>query len=203
MNHSRPSLSTTIIEMRKFRIAALAFVLSGALHAQQVKRIDPARSKMTVYAYRAGLFAFASHDHMIGVPVAEGWIDEQRRAVALTVKTATLDVIDQTESEKNRLEIRKTMLGPKLLDAERFPTISFRSSSVTQVDPVTASVVGILTLHGMSKQVSVTVKKVGDRYVGTTKLKQTDYGMIPISVADGAVKVKDEVKVEFTIVTAE
>lgn len=32
-------------------------------------------------------------------------------------------------------------------------------------------------------------------------MKQTDYGMKPVSVAGGTIKVKDEVKIEFSIAT--
>jgi polyisoprenoid-binding protein YceI len=60
-------------------------------------------------------------------------------------------------------------------------------------------VVGTLTLHGVRKQITVTLKKSNDRYIGSTKLKQTDYGMKPVAVAGGTIKVKDEVKVEFNI----
>jgi hypothetical protein len=54
-------------------------------------------------------------------------------------------------------------------------------------------------LHGITGKVSVVIKKDGDRYFGTTKLKQSDYGMKPVSVAGGTVKVKDEILVEFDI----
>ena len=43
------------------------------------------------------------------------------------------------------------------------------------------------------------VKKQGGRYVGSATLKQRDFGMTPVSVAGGTVKVKDEVKIEFEI----
>ena len=58
---------------------------------------------------------------------------------------------------------------------------------------------GNLTLHGQTHPVSVTVKKNGARYVGSASLKQRDFGMTPVSVAGGTVKVKDEVKIEFEI----
>jgi hypothetical protein len=51
------------------------------------------------------------------------------------------------------------------------------------------------------RPVTVTVKKVGEAYTGSTRLKQSDYGMKPVSVAGGTIKVKDEVKVEFSIAT--
>jgi polyisoprenoid-binding protein YceI len=183
------------------RVAIAVLFLASTLCAQQPKRIDPKQSKITVHAYRAGLLSFAGHDHVIDAPTSEGWIDEQKRTVELTIKAATLEVLDPEESEKNRIQIRKDMLGPKLLDAERFPTISFRSTSLTQIDRDTASVIGILTLHGVNKEVKATVKNAVDRFVGTAKLKQSDYGMTPVSVAGGTIKVKDEVKIEFNIAT--
>jgi hypothetical protein len=51
------------------------------------------------------------------------------------------------------------------------------------------------------RTVTVTVKKVGEVYTGSTRLKQTDYGMKPVSVAGGTIKVKDEVKIEFSVAT--
>jgi hypothetical protein len=45
------------------------------------------------------------------------------------------------------------------------------------------------------------VKKSGNSYVGETKLKQTEFGITPVTVAGGTIKVKDEVKVEFSIAT--
>jgi polyisoprenoid-binding protein YceI len=112
-----------------------------------------------------------------------------------------MQVLDPNESDKNRAEIRATMLGPKLLEAEKFPRISFTSTSVTQMNADTAQVKGILELHGVKREVDLEVKRQGGHYVGATRLKQTSYGMTPITVAAGAVKVKDEVKVEFDVVT--
>ena len=37
------------------------------------------------------------------------------------------------------------------------------------------------------------------RYTGSATVKQKEFGMEPVSVAGGTVKVKDEVKVEFEI----
>jgi polyisoprenoid-binding protein YceI len=181
----------------------LAFLLALVVPvaAQQAKKIDTMRSKITVHAYKAGLFSFAGHDHVIDVPIARGTLDEQARTIEFTVRTNSLQVLDPEESEKNRAEIRETMLGPKLLEADKFPEISFRSTSVKQTDPNNVTVEGTLMLHGVSQPVSLTVKRDGAFYVGSTKMKQTDYGMKPVSVAGGTIKVKDEVKVEFRVTT--
>jgi polyisoprenoid-binding protein YceI len=108
-------------------------------------------------------------------------------------------VLDPDDSEKNRKEIRATMLGPKLLEADKFPEITFHSTSVKQTDPNTAAVEGILTIHGVSRPVALTVKREGAFYMGSAKMKQTEYGLTPVTVAGGTVKVKDEIKVDFRV----
>jgi polyisoprenoid-binding protein YceI len=179
----------------------IALCLSAALFAQP-KPLDVKQSKITVYAYKAGLFSFAAHDHVIEVPVARGALDEQAKTIEFTVKTGSLQVLDPDDSEKNRKEIRATMLGPKLLEADKFPEITFRSTSVKQTDANSAAVEGVLTIHGVSRPVALTVKRDGRFYVGSAKMKQTEYGLTPVTVAGGAVKVKDAIKVEFRV-TAE
>lgn len=172
--------------------------LSAALFAQ-ARPIDTKQSKITVYAYKTGLFSFAAHDHVIDVPIASGALDEQARTIEFTVRTNTLQVLDPDDSEKNRKEIRATMLGPKLLEADKFPEITFHSTSVKQTDPNTAAVEGILTIHGVSRPVALTVKREGAFYMGSAKMKQTEYGLTPVTVAGGTVKVKDEIKVDFRV----
>jgi hypothetical protein len=48
----------------------------------------------------------------------------------------------------------------------------------------------------------VEVRHEGEAYTGSTRLKQTDFGIQPVSVAGGAVKVKDEVEISFKIYAA-
>jgi hypothetical protein len=49
--------------------------------------------------------------------------------------------------------------------------------------------------------VTVKVVRDHDHYRGSASLKQTAFGITPITIAGGAVKVKDEVSIEFDIVT--
>jgi polyisoprenoid-binding protein YceI len=58
---------------------------------------------------------------------------------------------------------------------------------------------GALTLHGVSKPVSVSVKLDGESYTGHTVIKQTNFGIKPISIAGGAIKIKDPVDIDFVI----
>jgi YceI-like domain len=57
-----------------------------------------------------------------------------------------------------------------------------------------------LSLHGKTRLVSLRVVRSNGRYRGGTVLKQSDFGITPISIAGGTVKVRDEVRIEFDIV---
>ena len=49
------------------------------------------------------------------------------------------------------------------------------------------------------QQVSLTVKQAGESYTTHTVLKQTDFGITPISIGGGIIKVKNEVEIDFQI----
>ena len=57
-----------------------------------------------------------------------------------------------------------------------------------------------LTLRGQTRPLKLAVRAQGEHYQGTVELKQKDFGIEPISVGGGAVKVKNELRVEFDIV---
>jgi polyisoprenoid-binding protein YceI len=188
--------------MRKIFLVLGLTVFAGLLPQgfAQAKQIDTENSKITIHAYKTGLFSFAAHDHVIEAPIVAGQVDESEKLVTIEIETKSLRVLDPGESEKNRAEIQQTMLSDKLLDATKYPTISFRSNSYRQGGDDSAQVLGKLSLHGAVRLVTLAVKKEGGRWTGSTRLKQTDFGMQPVSVAGGTVKVKDEVKIEFSVV---
>jgi polyisoprenoid-binding protein YceI len=91
------------------------------------------------------------------------------------------------------------MQGIQVLDVVHFPDIHFQSTSVQPKGPDRWIVRGNLALHGEDHPIAVEVTLKGERYQGSATLKQTDFGITPVTVASGTVKVKDEVKVEFEI----
>jgi YceI-like domain len=56
-----------------------------------------------------------------------------------------------------------------------------------------------LTLHGQTRPITVEIRESSGHYVGASRFKQTEFGMKPVKVAGGTIKVKDEVRVEFDI----
>ena len=165
----------------------------------QPRQIDTGRSTLTVRVSKAGAFAAFGHDHEISAPLAGGAVDAAARQVDLHVRAGALRVRDPKASEKDREQIQQTMLGPEVLDAARYPDISFRATAAESAGPHAWRLTGQLTLHGRTHPVSVDVREEGGRYSGSAALRQTDFGITPIKVAGGAVRVKDELRIEFQI----
>ena len=185
----------------KKRVLAL-FVCSlawtAAASAQQ-HAIDVKKSVMTVHVFKSGVFSALGHNHEIAAPIAGGTVDLTARQVELHTSARTLQVRDAEVSDKDRAEIQSTMLGPDVLNAEQHPEIVFRSSGVEPMGAGSWMVRGNLTLHGETRPVTVEVRERDAHYVGTSRFKQTDFGMKPVKVAGGTVRVKDEVRIEFDI----
>jgi polyisoprenoid-binding protein YceI len=189
------------VQGRCFAMFSAAVVWPAALWAADVPReIDPQKSVMTVRVFKSGLFSAFGHEHEISVPIENGTLNESAPSVELAVDTRKMRVMDKDVSEKDRAEIQETMLGPKVLDTNQFPQIRFRSTAVESKGSSHWVVQGDLSLHGQIHPVRLEVQGGNGHYRGTAELKQRAFGIEPVSVGGGTVKVKDELRVEFEVV---
>ncbi len=180
---------------RRFHLILLVLGLMTANGMAQ----GPDKSTITVHVGKAGLFSGFGHTHTISAPVARVALDSKSKTAAITVLTKEMKVTDTEVSEKDRAEIQATMLGAKVLDAQKFPEIRFTSTRIEEIAPGRFRVAGKLELHGVRKELDFPVAGTPEHYSGKTRFKQTDFGIQPVSVAGGAVKVKDEVEIDFDI----
>jgi polyisoprenoid-binding protein YceI len=93
---------------------------------------------------------------------------------------------------------------PDFLDADKYPTITFKSTKVAPAGKGKLKVTGDLTVHGVTKPVvlDVTVNKVGEHpmlkapaagFDATTTIKRSDFG-----VAAYVPNVSDAIKIHIT-----
>ena len=154
---------------------------------------------------RAGMAARAGHDLTIEVTRwsarAEVPAEEAGGLAAATVAAeldlGSLEVREGTGGVKpltdgDRRDIKKTM-GRILGDG----TASFASS---RIDPAQGAIEGTLTLHGTTQpaRLQVTEPEPG-RYRGSAIVPQTAFGIKPYTGFLGALKLRDEVVVEFEV----
>ena len=191
-------------------VALLLFGVSCA--AAYAADIDPAASKITVKVDKSGLFSAFAHDHTIAAPLASGHLDVQKRTVELKFRSQEMKVLDPGIKDSERADIDHTMKSYKVLDAGRFPEIVFVSTSVetpavgakaAEADAAKRYLVhGRLTLHGVTRPVELPVSFSDGHYTGKVTLKQTEFGITPVKIAGGTVKVKDAIEIVFEIVPA-
>jgi len=186
--------------------SAVLLVLSFWTIASATDRpIDVDNSTLRIHVGKAGLFSTAGHEHWISAPIDQGSLDDSEASSRVTfiVQARKLTVEpDKDLSADKQAEVQRTM-QEKVLESDKYPEISFRSSSVKKTATDSWIVTGILSLHGYSNRVSATVRRVQGRYVGRCRIKQTDFGIEPVTVGGGLVKVKNELDIEFGVADAQ
>ena len=187
--------------LRMWVIVAVTLALGAAMATADARAIDIEHSTLTVHVFKAGLFAAFADNHVIRAPIAEGHVSEVGvLAVDVIVHTAEMRVVDPTLPTDKRAEVQARMHGPEVLDSSRYPDIRFAS---TRVDPDGTDqwrVTGDLTLHGVTRPLRFAVTRREGHFRGSASIRQRDFGIQPISIVGGTVKVKDELRVEFDIV---
>jgi polyisoprenoid-binding protein YceI len=110
-------------------------------------------------------------------------------------------IIKIGEIDTGNPKLTEHLLSKAFFDVAQFPDATFVSDHVTLTGKDTAKVTGILTLHGVSKPVTLNVKlnKIGTNpitdkkavgFSATTTIKRSDFGMETLLPALG-----DEVKI--------
>src|SRR5437762_1547224 len=192
-------MNISSLVLRTSYLWVLVFAALPAL--PQTRPLDAARSSITIRVGRSGVFSFAGDNHVVRAPLASGSVNEARKTIEFKVQSKSLRVEDPGRAADKKAQIQERMLGPEMLDSDHFPVIQFRSTSVSGA-PADLRVAGNLTLRGQTRPVEAKVQQIANgHWRGTAALKQSAFGIKPISLAGGTVKVKDEVKLEFEILT--
>lgn len=175
-------------------------------------RLDPGRSTLLVKLYKDGPASAFAHDHVVQARRFTGtvhWDPARPEAtrVQVEVEAASLDADEpglrrrlsmSDMSEGTRADVQRTMVGARQLDVASHPKIAFRSTAVEPQGDGRLLVRGELTLHGVTRPVSlpVTIAELSSGAVrgrGTLRLRQSDFGIRPYRFAFGAVRNRDGV----------
>lgn len=174
-------------------------------------RLDAGQSRFTVQAFAEGLFSSFGHDPVIAIRDFAGDVEFTsdtltEASVRMKIMADSLAVGEEVK-EKDRLEIER-MMREDVLETAQYPEIVFVSTNVAASrlgqGRYRARIIGDLTLRGITQNnlwINPEVKMSGDslRAHGEFTLKQTDFGIKPIKVAGGTLKVKNELKFSFDI----
>jgi YceI-like domain len=171
-------------------------------------RLGPDNGRIILRTGRAGLAAKAGHDLTIEVTRWSVRIEapgEDAGGVAAASVTADLDLGSLAVREgtggakpltdRDRGEIKKTIAGI-LGDGEA----SFASSRIIRSGSSGGAIEGTLTINGKTQPARLQVTEPGPgRYRGTATVAQSAFGIKPYVGFFGALKLRDEVGVEFEV----
>jgi polyisoprenoid-binding protein YceI len=184
--------------MRKTAIlAALVLTLGfGTALAQGTYGIDTAHSSVDFKIRHLVSKVSGTFNDFDGTFVAD-FENLDASSVEFTIQASSID----TANEKRDGHLRSA----DFFDVEQYPEITFKSSKITRIDSDTFEVAGTLTMHGVSKEITLMVDFLGEMeamggvragYELTTTLDRKDYGVSWNRALDaGGFVIGDEVEV--------
>ncbi len=202
-------------------LIAVQFLPFVVAHAGAVVpyTLDSKQSLLRISVYRTGLMGFLGHDHLITATAIDGELSyTPLPAPAATFKLVlpvTALVVDDPQQRKavggrfsapvpadDRTATRRNMLGEKVLDATRYPTVTV-SGRWTAASSSQGTAAVTVEAHGRRRDFSVpvAVQLHKDRLsaTGTFHLRQTQIGITPLNVLGGMIQVADGMDIQFSL----
>lgn len=168
--------------------------------------LGPEVGSILVKTTRTGVGAKVGHDLTLeptrwrGTTVVDA-DDLARSSVTAEVDVDSLEIKEASGGVKpltdtDRADIKKNLR--KALDAAQHPMITFRSTRLAG-SPEAFTIDGDLTIAGSTQPVTVRGHVTDSRARGGTTVVQSRWGIKPYSAFFGALKLRDEVEVEFDV----
>jgi polyisoprenoid-binding protein YceI len=181
--------------IRSLALATLVVALGSATLAADTFTVDPVHSSVSFMTSHAGIsYIHGRFNDYSGTFVIDS-ADPSKSSFSLTVKIDSVDTNNQKRDEHLR--------APDYFNAKQFPTMTFQSS---QVKPVSDGyeVAGDLTLHGITKPLTLTLKggKMAEFPKGKQRIGFTTEPVIKRSEFDvkaGIPAIGDEVFVNIAV----
>lgn len=168
-------------------------------------------STFVAQAFATGLLSALAHSPKIAIRNFEGEAEFtasgarlENAHLHLRIPADSLEVIDDA-SESDREQINRRTRD-EVLETDRFSEIVYESSKATgsgNGNRYWLALSGELTLRGITRTMPVSAKVIVNgnslRATGDFQIRQSDFGIPPVTAAAGTIRLKDEVKCTFDI----
>jgi polyisoprenoid-binding protein YceI len=146
----------------------------------------------------------------LGMMTVRGYFDEVSTTGDIDPahpETASVEATISTASIRTNNGVRDNDLrSSNFLEVEKYPVITFKSTSVEVAGPDHYTLTGDLTIKGTTRPVSLQVTKYGEfndpgmmghriAYGATTKINRKDFGVSLHMVLDGRLVVGEEIQI--------
>jgi len=160
-------------------------------------KLDPFHTQVEFSAKHLGMMTVRGHFAEV---TASGDIRPEQpelSTVEATISTASI----RTHNEQRDNDLRSS----NFLEAEKYPTITFRSTGIEPAGPDRYTLTGDLTIKGSTRPVTLNVVRYGEfndpmmghriGYAAEGKINRKDFGMHFEMVLDGRFVVSNEVQI--------
>ena len=146
----------------------------------------------------------------LGMMTVRGYFDEVSTTADIDPahpETASVEATISTASIRTNNGVRDNDLrSSNFLEVEKYPVITFKSTSVEPAGPDNYTLTGDLTIKSTTRPVSLQVTKYGEftdpgmmghriAYGATTKINRKDFGVSLNMVLDGRLVVGEEIQI--------
>jgi polyisoprenoid-binding protein YceI len=133
--------------MRKITLVFSILLISLGAIAQDTWKADPFHSKLGFSVTHLGIADVPGHFGDYDVTITSSKEDFSDAVVELNVKVASINT--RVEPRDNHLR------SPDFFNVEQYPTMTFKSTSIKKAGKNKYKLTGDLTLHGVTKPVTV------------------------------------------------
>lgn len=160
-------------------------------------QLDPYHTQVEFAAKHLGMMTVRGHFTEVSTTAEIDPAHPEASSVTATIQTASI----RTNHEARDNDLR----SGNFLEADKYPTITFRSTSVEPAGPDTWTLRGDLTIKDQTKPVALAVTKYGEfndpmmghriAYSASTAINRKEFGLTFNMMLDGRWVVSDEVQI--------
>ena len=165
--------------IRRFTLASTLLMCCTVARGADTYTVDPVHSSISFMISHVGISNIHGRFDAFSGKITIDQADPTRSSFALSIPIESIDT--------NNVKRDQHLRAPDYFNAKQFPTMSFQSTNVKAVDGG-YEVTGDLTLHGVTKPVSFTLKG-GDKvvefpkkikrigFVSALSIRRSDFGV--------------------------
>lgn len=186
-----------------------AYYRDARARGEKILHVDAHASQLVLEVWRAGAFARFGHDHVVASHDVRGYVapDDGRADLLIQLDQLVVDEaplrkqagFDTQPTADDIAGTRRNMLS-KVLDAERFPFALVHIRCTGDASMLRVAI----TLHGVTRSYTVpaAIETIANGMAVTGKMhfNQTDFGIRPFAILNGALSVQDRLDLRFRIV---
>jgi polyisoprenoid-binding protein YceI len=179
--------------MRRCLFLLIAVAVMAEIHARQTFNVDRGHSTIAFRVRHLLGTARGNFSKFSGTIVVDRDRPE-KSSVTMRIDASSIDT---------GIAKRDEHLKEELFEVARFPEITFKSRRVTHTGTDSADILGDLTMHGVTREITLNVQmlsKDGSRWrVTTAPIRRSQFGLVFSKSAEMVSGIADEVDVEIEI----